>query len=89
MQHSANCTKFISVFITCFRIHSLELILHSSVGYLEIDLYFETRPVSRSQSDLDLVIDLEGVGLGVDLELGTSVLGIFTPDQLEINFVIM
>ena len=46
-----------------------------------------SRPVSRSAIyDLDLVLDLESVGL--DLDLGASDLRIFSRDQLEINIVI-
>ena len=48
-----------------------------------------SRLVSRSAIyDLDLVLDPEGVGLDLDLDLGASDLGIFSRDQLEINIVI-
>ena len=48
-----------------------------------------SRPVSRSAVyDLNLVLDLEGVGLDLDLDLGASDLRIFSRDQLEINIVI-
>ena len=49
-----------------------------------------SRPVSRSAIyDLDLVLDLDGVGPDLDLDLGASDLGIFSRDQqLEINIVI-
>ena len=48
-----------------------------------------SRPVSRTAIyDLDLVLDLEGVGLDLGLDLGASDLGIFSRDQLETNIVI-
>ena len=64
-----------------FVLHGVHLWPITSVGYLEIDLDLEVRPVSRlAIYDLDLVLDLEGVGLDLDLDLGAS--------DLEINIVI-